>query len=161
MKYIKAINGTIEAAIVDILFIPPMITRATNKLITIEVIKGSIPKLDSMVLEILLLSVLLTARSVEEATRVLFTYISSTRVLPSGHFLEEAQYQVVITMTISVIPFHLITKEIESLLVFLEMMTGGQIGDLSLSINTMLLLMRGITLARLSENKTVVTLALV
>ena len=53
MRYIKAINGTIEAAIVDILFIPPMITRATNKLITIEVIKGSIPKLDSMVLEIL------------------------------------------------------------------------------------------------------------
>ena len=45
--------GTIEAAIVDILFIPPMITRATNKLIIIEVIKGSIPKLDSMVLEIL------------------------------------------------------------------------------------------------------------
>ena len=102
----------------------------------------------SMVLVILLLSVLLTARSVEEATRVLFTYISSTKVLPSGHFLEEAQYQVVIMMTISVIPFHLITKEIESLLVFLEMMTGGQIGDLSLSISTMLLLMPGITLAR-------------
>ena len=38
MRYIKAINGTIEAAIVDILFIPPMITRATSKLIMIDVI---------------------------------------------------------------------------------------------------------------------------
>ena len=53
MRYMKAINGTIEAAIVDILFIPPMITRATSELITTEVIKGSIPKLDSIVLEIL------------------------------------------------------------------------------------------------------------
>ena len=114
----------------------------------------------SMVLVILLPSVLLTARSVEEATRVLFTYISSTRVLPSGHFLEEAQYQVVIMMTISVIPFHLITKEIVSLLVFLEMMMGGQIGDLSLSISIIPVQAHGIILDKSLENKTVVTLVL-
>ena len=36
------------AAIVDILFIPPMITRATSKLITIEVIKGSIGILNNI-----------------------------------------------------------------------------------------------------------------
>ena len=56
MRYIKVINGTIEAAIEDILSMPPIITRATRKLITIEVIKGSIPKLDSIVLEILSIS---------------------------------------------------------------------------------------------------------
>ena len=37
----------------DILFIPPIITRAIKALIKMEVIKGSIPKLDSIVLEIL------------------------------------------------------------------------------------------------------------
>tara|TARA_B100000963_G_scaffold349979_1_gene359650 strand:- start:29 stop:556 length:528 start_codon:yes stop_codon:yes gene_type:complete len=52
-KYISAIKGTIEAAIVEILFIPPMITNATNMLITTEVNNGLIPKLDSIVLEIL------------------------------------------------------------------------------------------------------------
>ena len=55
----------------------------------------------------------LTARSVEEATQVLYTFISTTKVCPSGFSLEEHQYQVVIMMTILVIPSHLTTREIE------------------------------------------------
>ena len=56
-------------------------------------------------LVILLQLVLPTARSVEEVIRVLFIYISITKVLPSGHFLAVHQYQVVMIMTISV--FHI------------------------------------------------------
>ena len=40
MRYIKAINGTIEAAIVEILFIPPIITRPTSMLNTKKSLQG-------------------------------------------------------------------------------------------------------------------------
>ena len=49
----NAIRGTIDAAMVEILFIPPIITEATSKLIAMDVYKGSSPKLDSIVLDIL------------------------------------------------------------------------------------------------------------
>ena len=53
IKYIRAIRGTIEAAIRAILLIPPIITMPTKMLITMDVYKGFNPKLDSIVLEIL------------------------------------------------------------------------------------------------------------